>query len=187
VLGASLRLLEAASEAIARPMPGAEVPLPEVRAPDRLARAGEPDPRPRQAALGGRSNLSALITNRMGIDIYAEWKGMSDAEKEAQITGFSVDHGHVGYLREAYHGEPYATHVLVAESFEDGRAAIPAATLRERLPETLEVAERRERELYGETDAEAISRVLKSFSDFVELCAQKEDETGEPCLIIASY
>jgi hypothetical protein len=77
--------------------------------------------------------------------------------------------------------------VLVAESFETGRAAIPAATLRERLPETLEVAERRERELYGETDAEEINRVLKSYRDFVELCASKEDETGEPCLIIASY
>lgn len=123
----------------------------------------------------------------MGIDIYAEWKGMSDAEKKAQLTGFSVEHGHVGYLREAYHGEPYATHVLVAEAFETGRASISAATLRERLPETLELAEQRERELYGETDAGVISRVLKSFSDFVELCARKEDETGEPCLIIASY
>jgi len=123
----------------------------------------------------------------MGIDIYAEWKGMSDAERKAQVTGFSVEHGHVGYLREAYHGEPYATHVLVAESFETGRAAIPAATLRERLPETLEAAEQRERELYGETDEAAIGRVLKSYRDFVELCAQKEDETGAPCLIIASY
>ena len=77
--------------------------------------------------------------------------------------------------------------MLVAELFETGRAAIPAATLRERLPETLEAAGQRERELYGETDEEAISRVLKSYRDFVELCAQKEDETGAPCLIIASY
>jgi hypothetical protein len=123
----------------------------------------------------------------MGIDIFAEWQGMSDAEKKSQITGFSVEHGHVGYLREAYHGEPYATHVLVAESFENGRAVIPAATLRDRLPETLEVAERREREIYGETDQAEIDRVLKSYSDFVELCARKEEETGVPCLIIASY
>ena len=122
----------------------------------------------------------------MGIDIFAEWEGMSDADKKSQITGFSVEHGHVGYLREAYHGEPYATRVLVPELFETGRAAIAAATLRERLPETLEVAEQREREIYGETDAEEIGRVLQSFNDFVELCARKE-ETGEPCLIIASY
>jgi hypothetical protein len=123
----------------------------------------------------------------MGIDIYAEWKGMSDAEKKAQITGLSVEHGHVGYLREAYHGEPYATKVLVPESFETGRAAISADTLWERLGETLKIAEQREREIYGETDINAIGRVMKSYVDFVELCAQKEDETGAPCVIIASY
>jgi hypothetical protein len=123
----------------------------------------------------------------MGIDIYAEWKGMSDAEKKAQITGFSVEHGHVGYLREAYHGEPYATKVLVPESFETGRAEIPAETLWQRLGETLKAAEQREREIYDETDINAIGRVLKSYVDFVELCARKEDETGTPCVIIASY
>jgi hypothetical protein len=123
----------------------------------------------------------------MGIDIYAEWSGMSDADKKAQVTGFSVEHGHLGYLREAYHGEPYATRVLVPESFETGRAEIPAETLWERLPEALKAAEQRERELYGETDINEIGRVLKSYVDFVELCARKEDETGKACLIIASY
>ena len=123
----------------------------------------------------------------MGIDIYAEWDGMSDADKRAQVTGFSVEHGRVGYLREAYHGEPYATRVLVPESFETGRAEIPAATLWERLPDALKAAEQRERELYGETDINEIGHVLKSYVDFVELCARKEDETGKPCLIIASY
>jgi len=123
----------------------------------------------------------------MGIDIYAEWNGMSDAEKKAQITGFSVENGHVGYLREAYHGEPYATRVLVPESFETGRAEIPAETLWERLGETLKTAEQRERDIYGATDINAIGRVLKSYVDFVELCARKEDETGAPCVIVASY
>jgi hypothetical protein len=123
----------------------------------------------------------------MGIDIYAKWDGMTEAEENAQVTGFSVEHGHVGYLREAYHGEPYATKVLVPEAFEQSRVPIYAATLQDRLPVTLVVAERRERELYGEADAEAILRVLKSFCDFVDLCARKEEETGEPCLIIASY
>ena len=45
----------------------------------------------------------------MGIDIYARWNGQSSAEQQAQYTGFSIEHGHVGYLREAYHGAPYAT------------------------------------------------------------------------------
>jgi hypothetical protein len=123
----------------------------------------------------------------MGIDIYAEWDGMTKAEHDAQITGFSIEHGHVGYLREAYHGEPYATQALVPEAFESGRAAISAETLRERLPEVLELAEQREREIYDQTEAEAIEPVLQSYRDFVELCARKEDETGHPCLIIASY
>ena len=73
----------------------------------------------------------------MGIDIYAEWRGMTQEESNAQITGFDAAAGHVGYLREAYHGEPYATRVLVPEAFEKGEAAIPAALLRERLPAAL--------------------------------------------------
>jgi hypothetical protein len=123
----------------------------------------------------------------MGIDIYAEWDGMTEAEHAEQITGFSVEHGHVGYLREAYHGEPYATRVLVPEAFETGRAPISAAALEARLPAALEAAERRAREVHDQTDAAAIERVLKSYRDFVALCERKERETGVPCIIIASY
>jgi len=123
----------------------------------------------------------------MGIDIYAEWDGMTEREKQAQRTGFSVEHGHVGYLREAYHGEPYATMVLVPEAFEELRVQIHATTLQRRLSATLVVAEERERKVYGTTDPAKIKRVLKSYGDFVALCARKEAETGEPCLIIASY
>ena len=123
----------------------------------------------------------------MGIDIYAKWDGMTEAEDAAQITGFSVEHGHVGYLREAYHGEPYATKVLVPEAFKYGRTRIDAATLQKRLPDTLHIAETREREVYGVTDTDDIDRVLQSYRDFVALCTRKERETGIPCLIIASY
>ena len=122
----------------------------------------------------------------MGIDIYAEWGGMTAAERDAQITGFSIVHGHVGYLREAYHGEPYGTRVLVPEAFEQDVADIPAATLKKRLPEALAAAERRERELYKGSSAD-VAAVLKSYRDFVALCARKEAETGKPCRIIASY
>jgi len=124
----------------------------------------------------------------MGIDIYAEWGGMTDAEHTAQVkAGWTVDNGHVGYLREAYHGEPYATKILVPEAFETGRASIFAATLEQRLPAALAAAEQREREVYGVTDADEIGRVLGSYRDFVALCERKERETGVPCLIIASY
>jgi hypothetical protein len=132
----------------------------------------------------GRSLLSA---SKMGIDIYAVWRGQTAEEEKAQVTGFSTVHGHVGYLREAYHGEPYATRHLCAEAFTTGEARMPAALLRERLPETLTLAERREREVYNETDEREIAAVLKSFTDFVALCEEKEDETGEPVTIVASY
>jgi hypothetical protein len=68
-----------------------------------------------------------------------------------QVTGFSAERGHVGYLREAYHGGPYVTKYLVAEAFAaQGReAAIPAATLRERLPTAVLMHIYREHKLYG--------------------------------------
>lgn len=67
----------------------------------------------------------------MGIDVYAKWDGQTDAERDAQITGFSIVSGHVGYLREAYHGPPYATKVLFPECFDDGYGE----GIREEIPE----------------------------------------------------
>ena len=58
----------------------------------------------------------------------------------------------------------------------------------ERLPDTLAAATRRQQLVYNEgPDHENTRVVLKSFSDFVELCERKERETGEPCSIVASY
>lgn len=78
----------------------------------------------------------------MGIDIYLEWEGMEEDEKKAQATGFSITSGNVGYLREAYHGGPYATRILVREAFEseNQRADIPATVMRERLTNVTEPA-----------------------------------------------
>lgn len=53
----------------------------------------------------------------MGIDIYLKWDGMTQKERKNQITGFSIIHGYRGYLREAYHGEPYATKKLITENW----------------------------------------------------------------------
>ena len=126
----------------------------------------------------------------MGIDIHARWKGQTEEEEAAQVTGFSVEHGHVGYLREAYHGEPYATRHLVAEAFDSdtGEARIPAKVLRERLPETIRLVKERLRVVYQRGgDIADDDPVVKSFTDFVALCERKEHETGEPVTIIASY
>jgi hypothetical protein len=122
-----------------------------------------------------------------GIDIYAEWTGMTGTERAAQWGCCGVEYGHVGYLREAKHGEPYATKALVPEAFVMDRVPIYADKLEARLPEVLAIAEQREREIYGVTSKAEINRLLKSYRDFVGLCARKEAETGEPCLIVANY
>jgi hypothetical protein len=124
----------------------------------------------------------------MGIDIYAKWAGQTEEERQAQATGFSTEHGHVGYLREAYHGSPYATRKLLPEAFaaDNAEAAISAQTLRERLPDVLKTVEERETKLYKATKEE-VARAQKSFTDFVELCERKERETGQPVTVYASY
>ena len=124
----------------------------------------------------------------MGIDIYMRWKGQTKEEEEAQYTGFSVTAGEVGYLREAYHGAPYATQVLVPEAFEseNAEAQIPAAVLRERLNRVIPTVLEREEKVYHKSPS-LRSPVVKSFYDFVKLAEKKEAETGEPVTIVASY
>jgi hypothetical protein len=117
----------------------------------------------------------------MGIDVYMRWKGQSKDEKEAQFTGFSTVHGHIGYLREAYHGGPYATTALCGE---DG-GIVSASELKARLPEALKACEIRERTIYKGDDA-AVAQRQKAFIDFVALAEQKEKETGEPVEIVVS-
>ena len=133
------------------------------------------------------ANSLPFINHRTGIDIYVHWRGMTAADHRAQITGFSTEHGCVGYLREAYDGEPYATQVLVPEAFERD-AEIPASALRARLAVALRLIIIRQANLYGEAaNSECTKAVLKSFVDFVELCERKEVETGTPCRIVARH
>lgn len=78
----------------------------------------------------------------MGIDIYLKWDGMTEKERMEQFTGMSTVAGETGYLREAYHGGPYATKILCREAFEseDCVAEIPASVLRQRLTQVTEPA-----------------------------------------------
>lgn len=127
----------------------------------------------------------------MGIDIYMHWRNQTKKEREAQWTGFAVDEGVTGYLREAYHGSPYATRVLVPEAFVHGGGGddgvpIPASTLRERLSEVLQVAVVRANTVYGKVVGPD-EYPPKSFAEFVELAERKEAETGEPVKVYASY
>ena len=126
----------------------------------------------------------------MGIDVYLRWKDQTQEERESQYTGFRTDKGDVGYLREAYHGGPYVTRILAPEAFKSagGTAEIPAAVLRERLPDALEAAKRRLKVVYNiQEDDEEWDATLQSFADFVRLAEKKEAETGEVCTILASY
>lgn len=75
----------------------------------------------------------------MGIDIYMAWPGQTEEERQAQYTGFSICAGERGYLREAYHGPPYATPVLVPECWDDEAAVFNAKG--ERRPEDLQPSE----------------------------------------------
>jgi hypothetical protein len=80
--------------------------------------------------------------NSVGIDIYLSWPKMTKKQKEAQRVGFSVYDGNTGYLREAYHGAPYPSKILVREAFESktNKAKIPASLMRERLTHVTEPA-----------------------------------------------
>ncbi len=125
----------------------------------------------------------------MGIDIYVRWDEQTEEEKKAQYTGFSVTHGHVGYLREAYHGGPYMTHFLLAEAFDDkrcdeeGGVAIPAKVLRERLEQACEILKHRSMKVYKEP---APPEELQSVADFVALVDRLE-RGGKNPKIVASY
>jgi hypothetical protein len=92
----------------------------------------------------------------MGIDIYLEWDGMTEEDRHKQISAWSrTERGNAGYLRESYHGEPYATQILVREAFEaeDCRAKIPAAVMRERMDNVTEPA-------YGKTGGHELAKAL---------------------------
>ena len=139
----------------------------------------------------------------MGIDILLSWDGMTEAEQAAQLTGFAIDAGHVGYLREAYHGGPYATEVLVPEAFhcaqlgsaaaraagfdvdETAAVRIPPATLRGRLEAVCGVAIARAAKVYGD-HLTPDSAEVRAFIDFVEL-AERLERSGRHPRIFASF
>jgi len=149
----------------------------------------------------------------MGIDIYLEWDGMTEDERKARYTGFDTTAGSVGYLREAYHGAPYATETLVFDAFEwtenignlmsnaeaNGSEldddlvnllarGVPmrAEALRERLPDALRKAQERIDTVYPDTPTDLAEKQLQAYTDFVELAERKQAE-GKNIYVYASY
>lgn len=150
----------------------------------------------------------------MGIDIYMSPNTIDDdgvGTDETNIRYFDTTNGDAGYLREAYHGGPYVTEVLVPEAFEWTRwlgdcpndatddwpadleywlrrgAPIHASVMRGRLVEALEAFERRIANVYPDTDEKLKAEQWQAFVDFVELAERIEAATGEAVQVYASY
>ena len=123
----------------------------------------------------------------MGIDIYMRWDGMTEEDRDKQITGFDATVGEVGYLREAYHGKIFATKYLVKEAFakDAGEVYISPKELRKRLPLTKDIVIQRFRDVYKE-EIEEDNAFVKAFEDFVRLSEALEEEGRKPT-IYASY
>ena len=113
----------------------------------------------------------------MGIDVYLQWQEMTEEDRKAQYLGFEVSAraGSVGYLREAYHGGPYSTEVLVPEGFEDDSedgVPIPVETLRERLPAAIQAAHERGRTVYKNPEGDpTMELALRAFLETAERLA----------------
>ena len=149
----------------------------------------------------------------MGIDIYMHWDDMTDDEVRAQFTGFDTTAGNVGYLREAYHGGPYATETLVPEAFEwteeignlmscakmagtelpddlldllSRGVPMSAEKLQNRLGSTILRARERIDKLYPEMSPEDADLVVSSYISFVDLALEKQAE-GKCIYVYASH
>ena len=138
----------------------------------------------------------------MGIDCYNQTAQDLNGNDSGQ--GFDITAGDKGYLREAYHGSPYATHYLLNECFEIDEVQgtlsgtdkgieykiqvfIPAKLLRERLPKTLEIVRERYLKVYKDANEKEIKVAQKSFIDFVELAEKIEEKEGKSCEFYASF
>ena len=124
----------------------------------------------------------------MGIDIYMRWDGMTEDDRQKQYTGFDATVGEVGYLREAYHGSPYATHYFVQEAFEDEEydgVAIPSDTLLQRVPLAVDIHIQRHKEIYKE-DVKKEDKSARAFGEFAKLVQDLERQGKNP-KIRASY
>ena len=118
----------------------------------------------------------------MGIDCYLEWKDKQGYHFEAPY-----------YLRESYHGEPYATPVLFKEAFavndgneESYRCRVDSEELETRLPEALNLTAERHFKIYSHEGLESLKQSLQDIVDFVQEFKELE-EIGEEPFIQVSY
>ena len=128
----------------------------------------------------------------MGIDIYLKWDGITDDDKQKQLTGFSLTSGHLGYLRQSFYKPDHFTgnypiESLIPEAFadNDSTASIPVDKLKIMLPYVIsELFRFYSNEKLNLNDNVTVYDIVKSYIDFVALAERKELETGKPCTII---
>lgn len=122
----------------------------------------------------------------MGIDVYMRWPDQTEEEHKAQITGFSIHHGHTGYLREPYFRKgPSVIAALLPYDWDEETFEAPAAELRKNLPDALDAL--KERFEKNGWDIQEYPEAAKSFEDFVVLAEEKEKKHGKPVKISVSY
>lgn len=114
----------------------------------------------------------------MGYNIYLQWDGMTKKDQEAQYTGFSIVHGHVGYLRESYGGRCHATHILQDLAGGDYELTIDNYKLADKKNEIIEAIEVRYK------DSEIKDEVVKSWVAFIALHKEKEEAGLNPVIHI---
>lgn len=122
----------------------------------------------------------------MGIDVYLCWDGQTEEEKEAQITGYSMTHGHVGYLRGAYSKRGISD--IICALFPEGRHKVYDEE-KERAGFRLDVKKLRQdletvKKIYKDDDR-MLDVHWKSFEDFVALAEKKEEEGKNPRVIMS--
>lgn len=133
----------------------------------------------------------------MGIDVYLTWPDMTPEDSQKQATGFSILHGHVGYLREAYHGGPYASHLLFPEAWSENEDKLykecESNAEFQGIPYTADKLRSREAsaraaalERYSD-NPELAQKAADSITAFCQLAEDHEKRTGEPCRVVVSY
>ena len=120
----------------------------------------------------------------MELKMWAHWKNQSAEELREQYDKglYGPQTEGIGYLEGDLPGGHSATLDLFKEAHASMRGAkIPASVLAERLPEALETVRITESD-NGATE-EQIAKAQESYRQFVEFCARKEKDTGEPVFI----
>lgn len=121
----------------------------------------------------------------MGVDVYLEWDGMSEDDKNLQYSGFDVTVGKYGYLRGAYNG--HMGYDAICDLFNDFDWDNPIEVDIDILTKNLEELEEG---MFKEFNDEFFSKdgedlEIQSYRDFVALAIKLKKEGKNPIIKIS--